>query len=79
MADNYPTPPPPRKLYRSRTNRAIAGVCGGLAEYFDVDPTLIRILWVLFSLFYLIGVLGYILLVVFIPEEPETEVYWEPP
>ncbi len=39
-----------RKLYRSKTNRVIGGVCGGIAEYLNVDPTLIRVLWVLGSL-----------------------------
>ena len=43
--------PPLRKLYRSRTERSIAGICGGLAEYFDSDPTLIRLLMLLLILF----------------------------
>ncbi len=38
-----------KRLYRSRTEKMIAGVCGGLAEYFDIDPTIIRILWVLIT------------------------------
>ena len=37
-----------KKLYRSKTNKKIFGVCGGLAEYFDIDPTLVRLGWVLF-------------------------------
>jgi len=37
----------PRKLYRSRKSRVIAGVCGGLAEYFNMDPTIIRLAWVI--------------------------------
>ena len=35
-----------KRLYKSRNDRMIAGVCGGIGEYFDIDPTLIRILWV---------------------------------
>ena len=41
---------PPKRLYRSRKEKVIAGVCGGLAEYFGVDPTLIRLIFVLFLL-----------------------------
>ena len=41
----------PRKLYRSRTQRMVAGVCGGLAEYFNVDTTVIRVLFLVLTLF----------------------------
>ena len=41
----------PKKLYRSRTNTMISGVCGGLAEYIGMDPTVVRLLYVLLSLF----------------------------
>lgn len=58
------------KLYRSKSNRIIAGVCGGLGEYFKVDPTLIRLLWVLLSLSGGAGVVAYIIAWVIIPEEP---------
>ena len=44
------TPNPPRRLYRSRNQRVIAGVCGGLAEYFNLDPTWIRLIFILLSL-----------------------------
>jgi len=73
MADNYDSPPAPsrsRKLYRRADDRVLAGVCGGLADYFDIDTTLIRVLWVIFSLFYFIGVIAYIVLVLVIPVEP---------
>ena len=43
--------PPVKKLYRSTDNRIVAGVCGGLGEYFDVDPTLVRVAYVVLSLF----------------------------
>jgi len=58
-----------KKLYRSKKNRLIAGVCGGIGEYLDVDPTLIRLLWVLLSLEG-IGIPGYIIAWIIIPEEP---------
>lgn len=60
-----------RKIYRSR-DKMIAGVCSGLAEYFDVDPTLIRILYVGLSLFTAAfpGILTYIILCIVIPMEP---------
>ena len=58
-----------KKLYRSERNRMIAGVCGGLAEYWDMDPTIIRLLWVLVSLIVGSGILLYILAVLIIPDE----------
>ena len=45
-----PLQKPYRRLYRSRRERMIAGVCGGLAEYFDMDPTWVRIIFILFLL-----------------------------
>ncbi len=59
-----------KKLYRSRTERQIAGVCGGLAEYFDMDPLLVRILMVVFALATGAGFLFYILAWIFVPEAP---------
>ena len=58
-----------KKLYRSRKDRWLAGICGGIAEYFALDPTLIRVLFVLFSLFAGGGILAYIILWLVIPEE----------
>ncbi|MCQ1534329.1 PspC domain-containing protein [Methanosarcina sp. KYL-1] len=58
------------KLYRSRKNRMIAGVCGGIGEYFDIDPTLVRLLWVLFSLSGGAGIVAYIIAWIIVPEEP---------
>ena len=57
-----------KKLYRS-SNRVMAGVCGGIAEYFDIDPTLIRVAYVVLSLFSAAfpGVLLYIILMILIP------------
>jgi phage shock protein PspC (stress-responsive transcriptional regulator) len=59
-----------KKLYRSRSDRRIAGVCGGLAAYFNIDPTLIRLLFVLGLLFVGGTLLAYIILMIIIPEEP---------
>lgn len=57
-----------KKLYRS-PNRILAGVCGGIAEYFDVDPTLIRVIYLVLSLFSAAfpGILLYIILMIMIP------------
>ena len=59
-----------RKLYRSRKDRIICGVCGGLGEYLGVDPTIVRLLWILFSLAYGAGIIAYILACIVIPEKP---------
>jgi len=61
-----------RVLRRSRHNRMIAGVVGGLAEYFGLDPTLLRVIYVLVSIFSAAfpGILVYIILWILVPEEP---------
>jgi len=58
-----------KKLYRSKTNRIIAGVCGGLGEYFNVDPTIVRLIWILFSLALGAGIITYIIAWLIIPEK----------
>ncbi len=81
VADNYDTPPAPngpKRLYRRADDKVLAGVCGGLADYFEVDATIIRVIWVLFSLFYLIGLIGYIILALLVPVEPSVDVQWSP-
>lgn len=60
----------PKRLYRSGKEKILAGVCGGIAEYFNVDPTIIRILWVLFSLGYGSGILAYIIAWFIVPKNP---------
>ncbi|MRR32246.1 PspC domain-containing protein [bacterium] len=61
---------PTKRLYRSRTDRVIAGVCGGIARYFNADPTLIRLLFVL-GLILVGGTFwAYIIMMIVIPEEP---------
>ncbi|MDQ1255317.1 MAG: phage shock protein [Euryarchaeota archaeon] len=59
-----------KRLYRSRTHRIIAGVCGGIADYTNIDPTIVRLLWLLVSLFWGAGIIAYIIAVIIIPEEP---------
>ena len=58
-----------KKLYRSDENKMLVGVCGGIAEYFGVDPTLIRLAWVVFSLLGGSGLLAYILAAIIIPRD----------
>ena len=58
-----------KKLLRSIDNRMVCGVCGGIGNYFNVDPTLIRLVWVLASFFGGSGLLVYIIAAIIIPEE----------
>jgi phage shock protein C len=60
----------PRKLYRSRTDRKLAGVCGGLAQYFKLDATLIRVLFVLLTVLGGSGLLVYLAMWIIVPDEP---------
>ena len=57
----------PRKLYRSRTQRMIAGVCGGLAEYFNLDATLMRVLFLLLAVFGGSGLVIYVVMWIIVP------------
>lgn len=61
-----------KKLYRSRTNRVISGVMGGLGEYSSVDPVLVRIVYITLTAFTAVvpGVLAYILMAMVMPENP---------
>ncbi len=60
-----------KRLYRSRTERMIDGVCGGVAQYMGVDPTLVRLAFVAISLAYGSGLLIYLLAAIIIPLEPK--------
>ncbi len=62
-----------KKLRRSRHDRIIAGVCGGIGEYFDIDPVLVRLIWVLLGLMGGGGIAAYIVAALIIPEEPRGE------
>ncbi len=57
-----------KKLYLSSRDKKIAGVCGGIAEYFNVDPTLVRLLWILLTLMGGFGILAYIIAWAIIPK-----------
>ena len=59
-----------KKLMRSSTDKKIAGVCAGLADYFDLDPTIIRLVWVLLVLFAGTGLIAYIVLWIVLPLAP---------
>jgi phage shock protein C len=57
-----------KRLYRSTKDRMLAGVCGGLAEYFEIDPVIMRVLFVVITLGAGVGILGYIILWIVVPE-----------
>ena len=59
-----------KRLYRSGKEKILGGVCGGIAEYFNVDPTIIRILWVLFVFGFGSGILAYIIAWIIVPKNP---------
>jgi phage shock protein C len=59
-----------RKLYRSRSNRQLAGVCGGLAEYFNLDATLIRVLFIVLAVLGGSGVILYLAMWIIVPKQP---------
>jgi phage shock protein C len=63
---------PFKRLYRSRKNRVLAGVCGGLGEYLNIDPVVVRLTWVAISLVWGFGIILYIIAALIIPEEPLT-------
>ena len=59
-----------KKLYKSNTQKMVSGVCGGIAEYFEVDPTIVRILFVIFGFGGGSGILLYLLAAVIMPDAP---------
>lgn len=58
-----------RRLYRSSRHKMVSGVCGGIAEYFGIDPTIVRLLWVLFCFVGGSGLLVYIICMIVIPSD----------
>ncbi len=62
-----------KRLCKSRTDKKIAGVCGGIGNYFGVDPTVVRIIWTICILGYGIGLFAYIIAAFVLPEEPLNE------
>lgn len=62
-----------KKLYRSTTDKKLCGVCGGIAQYFDIDSTLVRLLWVVLAICAGSGLLAYIICAIVIPVEPPVD------
>lgn len=60
-----------KKLYRVRNGKMIAGLCSGLGEYFNVDPTIVRLAWVLFAFLGGCGILAYLIAWIIVPYPPE--------
>ena len=58
-----------KRLYKSRQDKKLCGVCSGIAEYFDIDPTLVRLAWVVFTFLGGSGVLAYIIAAIVMPSE----------
>ena len=61
-----------KKLYRSEKDRMIAGICGGIAEYLDIDPVIVRLIWVAFTCLVGSGILLYIVAYLIIPNESDV-------
>ncbi|MDR2885151.1 MAG: PspC domain-containing protein [Rikenellaceae bacterium] len=73
----YGRPPGPKRLYRSRTDKMIGGVCGGIAKYFDWDPTLVRVALVILSIVTLSATFwAYVILCIVVPLEPIDWTRW---
>ncbi|MBW4829139.1 MAG: PspC domain-containing protein [Clostridiaceae bacterium] len=67
-----------KKFYRSSNDKIIAGVCGGLGEYFNIDPSIIRIFWLLFSISGSgSGIIAYIVCAIVIPEKDSDVIYYD--
>jgi len=63
---------PIKRLYRSKTDKVLGGVCGGIAEYLDVDPVVVRLIWAVATLISMgLGLLAYIIAWIIVPEEPK--------
>ena len=60
-----------KRIYKSNDNRMVDGVCGGIAEYFGIDPTLVRLAWVVFSALGGSGIIAYIIAAIIIPQRPQ--------
>lgn len=62
-----------KRLYKSATDKKLCGVCAGIAEYFDLDSTLIRLAWVVFTLLGGSGLIAYIIAAIVMPQKPDME------
>ena len=61
-----------KRLYRIEEGSNIFGVCGGIAEYFDIDPTIVRVAWIIFTFAWGCGLLAYIVCALCMPKESEV-------
>ncbi|MCD7982187.1 MAG: PspC domain-containing protein [Clostridiales bacterium] len=59
-----------RKLYKSEDNRVLCGVCGGVGEFFGIDPTIVRLIWAILIIFAGMGLWIYILAAIIMPRQP---------
>ena len=66
-----------RRITRSQSDRLLTGVCGGVADYFSIDPTLVRLIWIFFTLFGGSGLLAYIIATLMIPDSNSQERYFK--
>lgn len=64
-----------KRLYKSKANKSIGGVIGGVGDYFDIDPVLLRVVWILIVIFTGVfpGLIAYILAMIIVPERPESQ------
>jgi phage shock protein C len=71
----------PKRLYRSQTNRVFAGVIGGLGEFLNIDPVVLRLIWVLIVVFTAVipGILAYLIVVMIVPNRPVNTTSPPPP
>lgn len=67
-----------KKLYKSTTDRKLCGVCAGVANYLNIDPTVVRLLWALITFLGGAGVIAYIVCALVIPDEPYNNNYQDP-
>ena len=61
-----------KKLYKSRNNQVICGVCGGFAEFFNIDPTIVRLIWALLCIFGGGGIIAYIVCAIIMPRKSDV-------
>ncbi len=61
-----------KRIYKKREDKMLCGVCAGVAEYFDIDPTLVRVLWAVISLGYGAGLIAYIICALVFPDKTEV-------
>ena len=66
----FTAPAPRKKLARARSDKKIAGVCGGFADYLEIDSTLVRLLWIMLVFFGGWGLIGYVIAWLIMPMEP---------